>query len=318
MIPTALNTLERYASWTDLYIERILPGDYTCLVLAHCPNGYTFDFAEARKLDGSKIVILDFREYGWNTSFKNCDLAGYYLENQPMYSGEGWDLLHVWLRAQNIVAYFKREFSWILSTELELNPEFSPPFPIYPIDLISGRGGVQVEPVTKDEFMGRDGVMHVWGHSHEDRVDLEKALILEIDKEEVSILDGTWVENVHYSKRYPLSHVLGRQKRFLLSTALGGAGHKTFRHSESCVNCVPVVSDCGMRFSVPWTEENAVLLPTVDGRIDPQDSVRRIVEALQDKETLWQKYQAAQESARLLDQNVYLEKFVNPLIQAAL
>lgn len=308
MIVTALNTIERYAQWTDLYIERILPGDYACIVLAHTPNGFKFDRDEFLKIKDMPWVVLDFREYGWNTSFKNKDLLGADQEQQPMYSGEEWDALNFHACFPEIIAYFKREFSPEVG-------QLTPPFPVYPIDLIS-RDRPMPEPVTKDAYLSRlRQIMHVFGYSHEDRRELRSALWGPLGTtawEMCSVL-----EEIHHTNRKPLSRILQIQGECLLSTALPGCGHKTFRHSESCVNCVPVVSDCGMRFSVPWTEENAVLLPTVDGRIDHQDSVRRIVEALQDKETLWQKYLAAQVSAAMLDQNVYM-KTINNIIQSHL
>lgn len=308
MIATALNSLERYAQWTDLYIERICPGDYVCLVLAHCPNGYKFDAQEAFNLDikNLPVVILDFREYGWNTSHNNCDLAGFRMEKQPMYSGEQWALLHVWLQGKKIAAYFKREFSPEVG-------QLTPPFPVYPIDLISGRSGVGIIPTTKDEYLSRPiDIMHWWGYSHEDRVWMNSALTGDIDSAKYSC------RNIPHLERVALAKVLEFQATAKMSLALPGCGHKTFRHSESCVNCVPVVSDCGMKFSVPWTKDNAVVLPTKDGLIDPALSVEILRDFRYSPEALWPRYQAAQESARLLDQSVYMDKFVNPLIQAAL
>lgn len=308
MIATALNKVERYAQWTDLYVERLHPGDCTALILSHCPNGYVFDFAEAHTIKDKPIVVLDFREYGWNTSHKNCDLAGFQREEQPMYHGSEWENLEGWLLGQNIVAYFKRE----LSPEVS---QLTSPYPVYPIDLIS-KNRPMFGPVKKDEYVSRkQDLMHVWGHSHEDRVEFN-----EVWKTGSNGTDfvKNWCENIPHYNRLPLGSLLGRQSFFLLSTALPGCGHKTFRHSESCVNCVPVISDCGMKFSVPWGDHNAVLLPTVDGRINPQQSVEIIRNALLDKDALWSKYQAAQVSALLLDQDTYMKAHVNPLIKSAL
>lgn len=307
MIATSLNALERYAQWTDLYVERLYKGNYLAVILAHCPNGYKFDFAEAARfsqmapLGPLPIIIFDFREYGWNTSHKNCDLAGFQREEQPMYHGDEWENLDGWLKGQNIVAYFKREFSPEVG-------QLTPPFPVYPIDLISGRNGFQFTPSTKDEFLSRPyQVLHWWGHSHEDRVWLNSALL---DTPEVRSI----CKCVNHLERMALAKVLELQSTCQTSVSLGGCGVKCFRMSESCVNSVPIIADLGMRWSVPWTQENAVLLPTVDGRIDPQQALGCIVEALQDKETLWQKYLAAQESARALDQDGYMANIINPLI----
>lgn len=309
MTPTSLNKVSRYAQWTDSYVDRLTDRDYACIILAYTPEGFVFDEDQANAIKDKPLVILDMREYGWNTSHKNDNIFGYSYKTESMYHGPEWEKLNEWgvENSHRIVCNFTREYSPQVSALTQLA---SQNFPVYPVDLISAnRPNYPIQ--TKDEFLSREcDLMHWWGHSHEDRVDFHAR---------ASELPGVhYFNKVHHTERYPLAHVLDLQFGSKLSTAFSGCGVKTFRHSESCAGSVPVVMDVGMRYAVPWTSDNSSLLPTVDGRIDFGIAIPYLKKLIQNPELIWDKYEAAQESARQLDQNVYVNQHINAHIAANL
>lgn len=301
MIATTLNHLLPIQGWQNPYIERMLDGDYATVVLSYSPNGYAFNDGEAQMLNGKKIVVLDFEEYGWNRSWDNNKLTGFTIYGSDMYPG-GYSPWHTWLSHQNIIAYFKRE----------LTPEISqlnPPFPVYPLDLISqNRPNYEIQ--SKEQWMQRPAdVMHVFGYSHEDRLVLENELKTQTGDLRVTI------ENVPHFKRHLLKAVLDGQQNHFFSTALPGCGHKTFRHSESCSGAIPVVMNVGMKFAVPWTNKNAVLLPTINGRLITEYAVASIEDELRDMDALYEKYLNAQTAANELNELNYIDMHINPHIK---
>lgn len=307
MIATTLNAREHLNQWLHVYTERLTGEDYVALFLCHQPNGFTFDSVTAKTLSGKPVVVFDMREFGWQDSWKNADVIGWAKERSPLYPEESeYDWMREWIHGQKVALYFKREFSVVLQSMLN---EFKGgcPFPVLPIDLIS-RNRPGFSQVTRELYLQRNGIMHVFGHSHEDRPELLAAL---------RGMAG-WHEMIHHTQRRPLNQIILQQGSHLLSTALGGCGHKTFRHSESCCDCVPVLADVGMKFSVPWTDENAVLLPTDGGRLNIEQSVATIKQALEFPEVLWFKYEAAQKAAAELSEDHYVEHHINQHIKAAL
>lgn len=298
MIATTLNHLMPIQGWQNPYIERMLPGDYATIVLSYSPNGMAFNFFEVDLYDGKKIVVLDFQEFGWNQSWKNEMIWGGNITDESMYPRDSYYPLHSWLENQNIIAYFKRE----------LTPEISqlnPPFPVFPLDLISqNRPNYEIQ--SKEQWLQRPAdIMHVFGYSHEDRLVLEEELNSCGDRLKVT------TENVPHFKRHPLKKVLDGQQNHFFSTALPGCGHKTFRHSESCSGSIPVVMDVGMRFAVPWTHKNAVLLPTIDGRLIHEYAVANIEDELKDMDALYEKYLNAQSAANELNELNYTDMHIN-------
>jgi len=305
---TSLNKKARYAQWLDVYAERLLPGGYTALMIAHTPEGFEFDAEEAAKLKDKPLVVFDMREYGWEKSHANMDLLGIKREDQVEYSGDEWLKLHSWAQENPARLYFKRElsvslkkYSWS-SKCIGVN--------LHPVDLIS-RNRPLFEPQTKDEWMKhKPGVHFVYGNSHPDRMLLHGELI--------GRNFPAYCENVHHTNRRPLMQIILEQMEYMLSVSLSGAGFKCFRSSESCVGCIPVMADLPVVYSVPFTKENVVLLPTENGRIKIPECVDVIEQALSDPEALYPVYLAAQESARLLEQDTYMREIINPKIKEVL
>jgi hypothetical protein len=315
MTLTALNSVERYAGWLDMYATRLIDLNYTALFIVHMPNGFRFDQGTANQLSGKPLVIFDLEEYG-HSSWKNQFITGVSQDNN-----DERKKLADWIRKQRVVVYFKRELSSLIA-QTTYN------FPLHPIDLISVNCSNKFN-FTKDQFMKRlGGVFHLYGYSHMDRKHLHAKLQVKYGNVANSmqiannmITDGIkchLLEQIFHKYRRPLDQVLNTQAKFKLSIALPGNGAKTFRHSESCVGSVPVVSDLGMKFAVEWTENNAVLLPTIDGSIDIDLSFKKIEETLADEEKLWQKYVNAQISSKDLEINTYMQKHVNAVIKSKL
>jgi len=126
------------------------------------------------------------------------------------------------------------------------------------------------------------------------------------------------VEQVEGIARYPVSDVLHHQGKCLLSVNLPGFGQKSFRMREACFNSVPVMGDYGIRYSIPWNDENAVMLPTKDGRLVMEESIRKIEEVLRDRENLWHRMQNANTLAKMYSPQRYVEEQINQKIRQVL
>src|SRR5689334_14712250 len=106
MTVTTLNAVEHFNQWMSVYAERLHNADYTALFLCHQPNGFRFDRAHAEMLNGKPVVLIDFREFGWQDSWRNCDVVGWSKERSPMYPEEAeYDALREWLHRQKVVLY---------------------------------------------------------------------------------------------------------------------------------------------------------------------------------------------------------------------
>lgn len=289
--------------------------DYTALVVALCPGGFVFNEQLARQHDGKPLVIFDMLEYGVE-SYKNTHLLGV---NSAHYLNGEYAKLDEWIQLQKVAAYFKREYvDFPLHCFCEM--------PLHPIDLLAN---IQAQPIRKDQFMSRvGGVMHVYGYSHQDRKNLHAALqvafattLNALDAAEIAAsrrIPFHYLEQREHFTRHQMDRVQTIQGHCLLSCALAGNGVKTFRDCESITNSVPVVADLGMRRAIPFTDENAVLLPTRDGRILIDEAVQVIRDALQNTEKLWGKAQAANDMSRRCEAGNYVAHYINKFIEEAL
>lgn len=318
MTPCTLNLNHRdVAGWIQPYVQMMCPGDYTVLCLFYQGNGFVFDRALADSLSGKELVILDMQEYGWDRSFANINVMGVCMEEQPLYPEvEEYHKLCNWIAHQKVIAYFKREMTKGCISNF---------FPIYPIDLLSFNRG-RVPTPRREEFLSRKGgVFFLYGNSHPDRLALHGALQTVRNSASNSIgvaqrvmasgYETDLLEQVHFAARYPLSTVIEAQGQFKLSIALGGCGNKSFRTSE-VLNAVPVINDVGMIYSVQWTNENALMLPTRNGRLDIELAVKIIGNL--DSEDAWIKMQGAYQSALELEPANYVNHHINRHILATL
>lgn len=293
--------------WLRPITQRLVEGKYVAVMIA--PDArYKFNLDGVPS--GWPVVVFDYSEYGVEESWKNEQIFGLQWQLPAISSHEEYFLLDNWLAGQKVIAYFKRE----------LTPTIKAPCPVYPIDLLSDQH-VSFTP-TLAQWMNRlGGVFHLYGYSHPDRKRLHAALQekWECTINHLGAMSACFthqqpfhmLEQVDYRNRYPMSYVLASQSGCQLSVALPGYGVKTFRHSESAQNCVPVIADLGVTFAVPWTNENAVLLPTENGRLKIQESVAVLEAALADREALFQKLAPAIDAARQLEDGYFVERFIN-------
>jgi len=291
MILTSLCSNTGTEDWLKPVTTRLLEGDYVALEVCQKAAGYVFNRKEAARLKGRPVVVLDFMEYAWNTSWKNVHLVGQNSAGCGM--GAEYAKLDEWLSGQPVVAYFKRELSAALQATVS-------PFPIYPCDLLAQDAAI--EHLTKEQWMSRTGgLFHLYGFSHMDRKRFHAAWQI-AEASTVNALDAVerpdrpachYLEQREHWSRYDIPRVLAAQRGFALSMALPGAGIKTFRDGEACNGTVPVFSDVGMLRAMPWTEENAILLPTENGEIKIVEALTILRRALEDREALFPKAVAA-------------------------
>lgn len=314
MIFTSLCKNHPVDGWLHNILSRLVKRDYVALFYT-MREDYVFDGAKAACVAGKPIVVLDFSETGYSDSWNNSHLLGFQPEHgRELKSKTEYDRLNSWLSRQNVVTYFKRE----LTPDIRALEKV--PFPIYPVDLLAQY--FTPDSYNKDHWMSRlGGVFHLYGHSHQDRKILHGELqarwdhtINSLGAMSASITRGEkfhLLEQVEWFNRYPMDFVTASQSGCKLAVALPGFGVKTFRNSEVCQSGIPVVADLRMEFAVPWTKENSILLPTVDGRLDIPASVAILERALQDPEALYPVFEQATHASRQLHPDYFVEHFIN-------
>lgn len=308
MIQSSLNQLNpNVPEFLKPYTERITAPVNT-VTLAYHPGGFIFSEDMAKLLrDSSKLcVVLDFMEYGWDSSWDNIHIASVtYTEKEEMYGNtENQVALSSFLNDNGVLIYFKREFSAKLKESFSLLDLAG--FPILPIELVYPNLPLSPKP-DREEYLSRGkSVFSLCGDSHPDR----KALAAHLK----SLQARCHVEEIHYTQRRPLTAVMELQARYQASVCLPGAGVKTWRDGEACWNSVPIMADLGMEYRVKWGDDNAIMLPTKEGRILIPESLEKIQACLDDQEGMWQRMKLAHENAKRMEINNYMTE-INKEIQ---
>lgn len=318
MIVTSLCTHTGREDWLRPVTDRLAEGDYVVLEVCHKHAGFQFDHKAAAGLAGKPVVVLDYLEYGWRKSWNNSHLVG--RNSAAAGLGEEYTKLDEWLAGQHVVAYFKRE----LTPEVQA---LETSFPVYPVELLAQES--EVRWFSRNDWDRRSGgIFHLYGFSHMDRKRLHGALQVEFGTTVNSLdavehpghpaADWHYLEQREHWSRYDMPRVLAAQREFALSIALPGAGVKTFRDGEACNGTVPVFADVGMKRAIPWTEENAILLPTVNGELRIHESVEILRAALSDRTALYPKAQSALVNCIRYQAEKYVDNHINRHIRAHL
>lgn len=245
----------------------------------------SFDDKLANAVSGMPIIVLDMLEYGWSVSWKNEHILG--VNDNVICVPKGatpsrtyLSKLSEWLSTQNIICYFKREYSRFIDS-------IPTKFPIYPIELIPAK--LPKCSLKQEQWLNRKGkVFYTYGYSHEDRKALHAGLQPLLPNNTVNCIEHAKIsinKNLPFSilqeipsfARYPYSDLLTVQSNCRVSPAPPGAGVKCFRNIESSYLSVPAVPDLGFKWTYPWTPNNSILLPTdEEGRIDIIQACSRI------------------------------------------
>lgn len=328
MILTTLNKHAGPDGWLAPTLCRLYrDADYVCLVLNY-QSGFEFDTEQARSCAGKPVVVLDYSEASWNTSWDTGYIAGHSVnngENRPTLELEQYLRLDEWLSRQRIVAYGKREFSARIQ-RMEAEGKF--PFPIFPLEIFFNNLPSPPTP-DKGEFLARLGaIYHVYGNSHPDRKRLAGAIQEQHERVVNSIgriqalvnhrLPFSVVEQVEAIDRYSVQDVIHHQGFCQLSVNFPGAGVKAFRLAEAYHNAIPVMMDLGMKYAIQPTNENAVMLPCENGRLKVQESMEIITQAFRDHEGLWSRMREAHGVALQFSFDHYPEVYINRHIRKSL
>lgn len=313
-IRTSLNRLRPTPpEFLEPYLHRI-SADVNIITLAYHPGGFIFDetWAKLVQENGKPVVVMNFREYGWEQSWKNYDapwvMGG---TGHPMYESlddrVSLDCLLRGLGSKYILC-FQREFSHAIQRTIhDVGPV---PLVILPIELLSPNLPLPPKP-DKDEYMAREpGVFSLCGMSHPDRRVMHEVLSFANNGS-----GRHHVEEVDHTQRRPLMDVMALQGRYMASLNLGGAGEKCFRGAESCWNSVPIMADVGMQYRVKWDDSNAIMLPTKDGRILLEESLNKIQVYLDDKEGMWERMLNAHENAKRMNIDNYMAEINQEILE---
>lgn len=305
-ILTSLNQLNpNVPEFLKPYTDRIT-APVNIITLAYHPGGFIFseDMAKLLRGNGRPTIVVDMEEYGWDRSWVNKSVMGVYADHTLMYGdAQEREKLAYFLKENPPLAYFKREFSYVVLTLLET---FTPAFPVLPIELLSPNLPQPPDP-NRGEFLARStDVFHWYGISHPDRMEIHKAL----DRSGLR----TDALEVHHTERRPIMNVMTAQGMCKASMNLGGSGEKCFRNAEACWNSVPIMADLGMEYRVKWGDDRAIMLPTKEGRILIPESLEKIQACLDDQEGMWERMKLAHENAKRMEINNYMAE-INKEIQ---
>lgn len=319
-IRTSLNTLRPTPpEFLEPYLHRIT-ADVNIITLAYHPGGFIFDetWANMVKDDGRPVVVMDFREYGWENSWNHSDLPTFWCSDLSYYM-EMYGCLLERVKLLNFInnlpvsIVYKRELSkrcwdiaeFELKSELRINNAR-----LLPIELLSPNLPQSPEP-DKDEYMAREpGAFSLCGMSHPDRRVMHEVLSFANNGS-----GRHHVEEVDHTQRRHLMDVMALQGHYMASLNLGGAGEKCFRGAEACWNSVPIMADVGMQYRVKWDDSNAIVLPTNNGRILLEESLNKIQACLDDKEGMWERMLNAHENAKRMNIDNYMAEINQDIIK---
>lgn len=319
MIVTSLNLNGGIEGWLQPLVSRLaaLPNDVAVLVLNYTP-GFVFDEQTARSIQGKRLIIFDFAEYGINHSWSNAHIFGETIASHRQVSEIAeWLKVDEFLHRERVIIYFKRELSKTIS-------EMGFSYPIYPVEIFFDNLPA-IPELNKDEYMYRlGGVFHLFGNSHPDRKNLGGEMMKRWERICTSLpkmvdlenarLPYHLVEQIEHLSRYDIGNILHWQSKCLASVNCAGFGVKTFRMREACFNAVPIIPDYGIQYSTPWSDKNAIILPTEDGRIQLSESIDKLEIVMRDRESLWSRMQAAHHMAHAYSPDNYMAS-INHKIQ---
>lgn len=295
MVYTSLNQYRPNIAEVWQPLTNRLRGEFNAIVLTYEPSGFKLHEPHADEIikNGLPTVVMDMREKSWDVHDPDWI---------PSYnSGALGDIsLNQAMDEIDPSIFFVREFGCLAN---KLRFEGSK---VFPIDLISYNLPPPREYI-EDSFHSRErGVFHWYGQSHPDRELLHNAL-------KASTIPND-AKHIFHTKRRPLATVMSHQAKYKASVALGGAGIKTWRHHESTHNSVPIIAELGVHFQFPFTDDNAILLPTENGRINPEQSIQIIQESLANDDLMWHKMKGAMENAKNYQIDNYMNH-INKIIQ---
>lgn len=321
MILTTLNKNGDVEGWLRPTTNRLVDGDYVFLVLNY-QSGFVFDYQQAAQLSGKRWIIADYSEYGVNHSWNNRHIYGLTI-NEHRQTIEIAELLKLdeFLKQQNIICYFKREFSSAIS---EMIDRGEIRFPVHPIEIFFDNIP-DIEPIIREQYMSRlGGVFHLFGNSHPDRKALAGEMMKRWERictslpKMVDLVNASLpfhlVEQIEHLSRYSMNDILHWQSKCLLSVNFPGYGQKAFRLREAYHNAVPIFADIGMKYAIQPSNDNAVMLPTENGRIKVDESIAILEEAMRDRENLWHRFQNAHNVAHALQPDSYVRDQINAKI----
>lgn len=320
MIITNLNKTSGIEGWLHPVTSRLIEGDYVAIIFNY-QEGYRFDEKAAAQLSGKKFVVCDYGEHGVPSSWCNTHLLGVTTHGHRAVDAIAEYLkLDEFLKQQNIILYFKREFSQALQERLECRS----PFPVEPIDIFFDNLP-PIEPISKDEYMSRHGlIFHLFGNSHPDRKILAGEMMKRFERictslgKMVDLMNASLpfhlVEQIEHLSRYDVGNVLHWQSKCLMSVNFPGFGIKAFRLREAYHNTVPIMADLGMKYAIQPSDDNAVMLPTENGRIKVEESFEKLESVIRDRENLWHRFQNAHNVAHALRPDNYIRDQINEKI----
>lgn len=323
MIVTSLNLNGGVEGWLQPLIQRIpsLPDDVAILAINYT-QGFVFDRQAAQSIQGKRICILDFAEYGVDYSWNNSHLFSVTINaHRQVAEVAEYLALDEFLKQNQILCYFKREYSQNIQRLIDDGEVY---FPVYPIEIFFDNLP-PIPHLNRDEYLSRlGGVFHLFGNSHPDRKSLAGEMMKRWERICTSLgkmvdlenarLPYHLVEQVEHLSRYEIGNVLHWQGKCLASMCCAGFGVKSFRMRESCFNSVPIIPNYGIKYSISWSDENAIILPTENGRIKLDESLAKLEVAMRDRADLWSRMQAAHNMAHAYSPDNYVRDQVTDKI----
>ncbi len=278
---------------------------------------HSFRFAEEemKRLIGRRWVAVCFAENGWDWNQQTSHLWGGDRITHPSFSSEEYAKFDRFYRENPPILTFQRELLAKDRTDRLLPIEYTAYLPESGCD-------------TKKDFSERplDAVFN-WGRSSESRMLLhgmffaqapmfgydvisEWSHIAKALKENISGPMKVASIHVPHFARIDVKDVQTHTRMAKIGVILNGCGVKTFRDGENCQDFLMARPKNALAWSYPWNESNSIVLPRILTVHDAADAVKLIMDALMDKDRLYELYGAACENAQNYRYDAYLRRHV--------
>lgn len=269
---------------------------------------------EILALKGCKWLLVDYVELGWEWNMETSHHFGQNLSSFPEVFRSGWDRLEEFMKETPPILTFQRELlkSEVTDKLLPISyPCFIPPVHIQ----------------TKEEFDNRlFEVLYTFGISNEYRKELHGEIWKQSGKYGYSVMDNLFTINQflshekgnrkwgsvhipHYA-RSPIETITDLNGHSKISVSLSGAGKSCFRHSESPVNSVMLMTDTELAWSHKWEHDKTCLM------CEEGKEIETAIEALKNP-NLYEIYKAGVEHLDKYRIERYCKEYIEPLINKA-
>lgn len=299
------------------------PTSFPDIVLVTSVDGYVFN--EELSTHDRPYILFDFVEYGWDWDYTPHLFNNNYIGTIPRFSSPDWDCFHAFVSLHPPLTYFKRELLQTLYDKQQTTQTTPSGFlkPInYPcwhtVPLTQSQSQFDTRPLD---------VFYAWGRSHEDRLRLQGEIWQRASALGYNVCDNLftinefiqheasprWVAtNIPHYARQDMSTIMQIQGHSRISVSKSGAGVTCFRHTESPVNAVMLMTDSPIMWSYRWVHGYNCLCATEGKEVDMLHTFTSRDPEM--RGVLYDIYTRGVEMCRKYEVDTYIRDYIKPNI----